>query len=101
MGSEMCIRDSRQPEKLLTPPAMQQLAQAQAALGQGQEQGQGQGFGTDPSLQGAQGVGAPQADPAALLAIQQQSQTVNGVPGIPDPITAQLSGQVGLNLSGA
>ena len=93
--------DIRQPEKLLTPPAMQQLAQAQAALGQGQEQGQGQGFGTDPSLQGAQGVGAPQADPAALLAIQQQSQTVNGVPGIPDPITDQLSGQVGLNLSGA
>jgi len=87
--------DIRQPEKLLTPPAMQELAQAQAALGQGQEQQQ---VGTDPNLQGAQGVGAPQSDPAALLAIQQQSQTVNGVPGIPDSLTDQLSNQVGLNV---
>ena len=81
--------DIRQPEKLLTDPAMQQLAQA-SVVAQQQED-----IGTDPNLQGAQGTGAPQLGPREILALQQDAQTVNG---IPEARTDQLAGQVGLNL---
>lgn len=90
--------DIKQPEKLMTQPAVQQLAaatQQARALSPVDGQQQGGAVGSDPNLQGANGVQAPQLDPREVLSLQQASQTVNGVP---DQLTDQLAGQVGLTL---
>ena len=95
--------DIRQPEKLFTPPAVQQLAQQRQALqASGQDPaenggGGGGGQGLDannPDLQGGQGVNAPQLDPREILSLQQSAQTVNG---LPSALSSQLEGQVGVN----
>jgi len=86
--------DVRQPEKLLAPQAVQQLAQMQQVLGAEGDQ-QGAAAPQPPENQGPAGVGAPNLDPASVLALQQNAQVVNG---IPDSLTGQLQGQVGLEV---
>ena len=88
--------DVRQPEKFLTAPAVQQLAQAQALAARNPDAGQpGGGIAQDPNAQGPAGIGAPQTDPTELVRLQNSAQSING---IPDALSGQLAGQVGLDL---